>query len=349
MTTGGVLGEVRQLDIADAIERILCGGGLGDGRPMGNIATLCAAARERQGGPPALLAANRLRQVVRPGDRVVIATGFHVPGLLPHGETDGPPGAAALARAVSLGLHARPLLLGEEATLGPIKAACNAIGLLEETMMAEPAKEASFALEAFPCDELAEGRAEELLQWLSPRAIVVIEKPGLNAKGVAHRCGGQSIEGGRARIEVLVSRARAAGIPTIAVGDRGNESGMGALADVVRACEPRGRLCLCPCEGGIASVDEADIAVVGAVSNWATYGIVACLAVALGKDRLLHDGEAELRMIEACLQAGAVDGISCDASFQVDGLPASVSAEVVEALRSVVARGMGSSLRQSCP
>ena len=59
--------------------------------------------RERQGRPLTLLAAERLREEVGKGDHVLIVTNSH--------EMDGPPGAAALARSLVLGLGAIPVIV----------------------------------------------------------------------------------------------------------------------------------------------------------------------------------------------------------------------------------------------
>ncbi len=324
--------------VADAIEMQCCVEIRSPGCMQGVVRPLSLAARERQGAPPVLLAARRLAQTVS-GGVVVIASGFYVPDALPMGESDGPPGAAALARALSLGLGAVPLLLAEQPTLEPIIASCHAQGLRRgEATPSHPDR--FFVAEVFPSDATAEQRAEALLERHRPQAVIVTERPGINQKGVAHRGGGKAIGTGRARIEVLLALARQAGIPVIAIGDNGNEAGMGLIADVVRQYKPYGAHCLCPCGAGIAAVEEADVTVVGSVSNWAAYGICACLAVLLADERLIHDGQTEERVIAECLRAGAVDGISLSRRPFVDGIPAAINGAVVDILRTIVAAAL---------
>ncbi|MHB1133802.1 MAG: glutamate cyclase domain-containing protein [Chloroflexota bacterium] len=325
--------------IADSIERQCCVEIRPPGSTFGVVAPLAAAARQLQGSSPYLLAASALA-AIQPGDAILIATGFPVAEIMPMGETDGPPGAAGLAHALAIGLGARPYLLGDPNTVEPIRAACQAIGLDEVCPGDWPDGVAGFAVDAFPADDLAEERAVELLTWLRPRAIVVTEKPGLNQLGIAHRAGGLPTGPGRARIEVLLAEAQRAGVVTIAVGDNGNESGLGLLAPATREHKAFGEICNCPCGGGIAAVDRADIAVVGAVSNWACYGIAALLGVILGRTDLLHDGETEQRVIEACLAAGAVDGFSGNVPM-VDGVLGRVNGYVVEVLAAVVRTALG--------
>ena len=92
------------------------------------IPVLAKAAKEKQKSEATYLAAKKLRDVVKPGDRVLIGTGW----ILAHymaGETDGPPGAATLARALDLGLDARPVIITENELTEICTAACKGAGL----------------------------------------------------------------------------------------------------------------------------------------------------------------------------------------------------------------------------
>src|SRR5439155_583376 len=71
----------------------------------------------------------------------------------------------------------------------------------------------------------------------------------------------------------------------------------------------------------IASVVRVDHLVVAGVSNWGAYGIVAQLGRLTGGS-LLHSPDDERRLIDACVAAGAVDGITRRAERTVDGLDA---------------------------
>ena len=55
--------------------------------------------------------------------------GEQVPRKFLGGETDGPPGAVALARAVLQGLNATPWLLGEAAIQAPMQACAQSLGM----------------------------------------------------------------------------------------------------------------------------------------------------------------------------------------------------------------------------
>ncbi|MCL4534214.1 MAG: DUF4392 domain-containing protein [Chloroflexi bacterium] len=324
--------DSQYLPVADAIESLIT---TEIRRPglRGIVRPLAATAREKQGGPPVLLAAERLVDSVHRGDIVVIATGFPVPGFMPAGEDDGPPGAAAPAYAVSHAFGAVPLVLAEEQCLAPVRASLDAIGLLERPLSVAREVPSSFVLQSFPDDDRAEARADEVARTLVPKAIVTIEKLGLNAKGVAHRGGGQAQMEGHMRIEALPGRAREAGILTIAIGDAGNEAGMGLVAEATRQYHKWGAVYQCPCQGGVAATEAPDVTVVAQVSNWGAYGIAAMLGVLLGNERTLHEAEAERRVLEACQRAGAVDGFGMGPVYYCDDIPGRIHCHIVDILQ----------------
>jgi hypothetical protein len=82
----------------------------------------------------------------------------------------------------------------------------------------------------------------------------------------------------------------------------------------------------------IASVVRVDHLVVAGTSNWGAYGIVAGLTRLTGRP-LLHTPATERRLIEACVAAGAVDGLRRWRRPTVDGLDLDTHAAVVELLR----------------
>lgn len=310
------------------------------GPTSGYIGRFYQAVRARITTPLCLTAAQQLQQVPA-GSTVVIATGFCHPQRLPQGETDGPPGAAALARAVLLGLNATPWLIGEAAIAAPMAACVQNLGLdLHDATTAPLGRARHAVFQAFPTDHQASREAaQQLIERVQPAAIVVTEKVGPNRLGVAHSAMGVAIpEGARVPIEHLLDAAHAAGIPTIGVGDNGNDIGFGIIEEVVRRYKPYGDVCQCPCGGGLATVTTTTLLVTAAVANWGAYGIVACMAALCHKPDLLHDAATELRMLEACVRAGAADGITGRFEATVDGLPAAVHTSIVELLRALATK-----------
>src|SRR5262249_13620327 len=144
-----------------------------------------------------LTAARCLHQMT-PGSTVVIATGFCHPERLPYGETDGPPGAAALARGGRLGLDGGPLIIGEAAIGAPVGACVESLELhLHRDLAAARHDPYGVAFQAFPTEATAARQAAQLLLTQTcPAVVVVTEKVGPNRLGVAHSAMGFAIPNG---------------------------------------------------------------------------------------------------------------------------------------------------------
>jgi D-glutamate cyclase len=312
------------------------------GPTSGYIGRFYAAVREQTAAPLGLTAAQCLHRVA-PGSTVVIATGFCHPERLPCGETDGPPGAAALARAVLLGLAATPWVIGEAAITAPMAACIESLGLrLHSAPATTSTRPSGVVFQAFPTEaRAAQAAVTHLLEQVQPAAIIVTEKVGPNRLGVAHSAMGYAIpEGARFPVEYLLDAAHTMGIPTMGVGDNGNDIGFGIIEEVVRRYKPYGDVCQCPCKGGLATVTKTTSLVTAAVANWGAYGIVTCLAALQRQPELLHSAATERHMLDACVQAGAADGITGRLEPTVDALPAAVHASIVELLQALIARSM---------
>jgi hypothetical protein len=237
--------------------------------------------------------------------RVLIATGFVVAEGMP--ETDGPPGAAVLGRALRrLGAQVRY-------TSDPV-----VLPLLEASLRAldQP-------LDVFAYPEGADAASNVLTRERATH-LVAIERPGRGRSGDYLNARGVSVAQWNRPLDEMFVRARRARRPlTIGVGDGGNEIGMGRVrARLAREGELMAR---------IASVVSVDHLVVAGVSNWGAYGIVAQLGRLTGQP-LLHTSTDERTMIDACVSAGAVDGLTRRREPTVDALPADTHAAVVALL-----------------
>ena len=292
------------------------------------LATLYAAARRKAGGPLTLAAAQLLAANVKHGDAVLMISGFI---MRDYGrpETDGPIGAAVLGRTLALGLGAVPVAVSEAACLPCLEACFATAGLIPAAFPDLRSGRNRCGFTAFPVDAAqASAAAARLLDELQPKAVVAIERPGAGADGEYHGGGGFKISSFTAKTDVLFALAQQRGIPTIGIGDLGNELGMGVVGDEVRAHVPLG--------GVIAAHLAADVAVIANISNWGAYGVAACLAAMLGNEDLFHDGAGEIRLIEACVRAGAIDPVGGQLRNWVDGTDATTNAALVDLLRSVV-------------
>lgn len=248
---------------------------------------------------------------------VLIVTGFIVADGMP--ETDGPPGAAVLGRALRR-CGARVRYTSDPATLPSLTAALETLG--------EPPH--VFAYPDTP------GAAAAVLAREQPTHLVAIERPGrgrggdyLNARGVSVKDWNRPLDEmfllaqRAAKTRPRTARAVHTPLATIGIGDGGNEIGMGR----VRARLAREG----PLMARIASVVSVDHLVVAGVSNWGAYGLVAHLARLTGQP-LLHTPDDERRLITACVDAGAVDGITRRRERTVDGMGADTHAAIVALL-----------------
>lgn len=312
------------------------------GLPRGVSHLLYNAARKAQGGLPlSLLAASRLQQAVRPGQAVLMVTGAGFWPWLPFGETDGPPGAAALARALSIGLDARPVFVTEQEYLAPISAAVRATGLVVADRKLWAARSGCALMEVFPRGTGGGEATRRLLDEYRPAAIIFVEKIGPNDRGVWHSImGSGSHVDINASVHLLVAEARERHILTVGIGDGGNEIGFGKVARDVADIQPYGARCQCACGGGVATAIETDVLVSAAISNWGAYGVAASLASLLGKPEVLHDERTEAAMIEQCALAGGTDGIMSTATPFVDGVPVSTNLAVIRMLHTIIDLGM---------
>lgn len=293
------------------------------------LQTLYAASRAKAGGPLTLAAARLLAERVRPGDAVLVVSGFI---MRDYGrpETDGPVGAAVLARALALGLGAIPIGVSEASVVPCLEACFAAAGLIPSaaTDLGRGRNKCCFV--DFPVDAAAApAAAATILDDYKPTALVAIERPGAGKDGEYHGGGGFEISSFTAKTDVLFAAAQARGIATIGIGDLGNELGMGVVADEVARHVPLGDV--------IAATLAADVAVIANISNWGAYGVAACLAAMLNNEAVFHDGAEELRLIDACVRAGAIDPVGGQLRRWVDGTEDKTNAALVELLRSVVA------------
>jgi hypothetical protein len=150
--------------------------------------------------------------------------------------------------------------------------------------------------------------------------MISVEKVGRNAKGFYHTSPGGDMSESTAKVDLLFDLMRREGRLTIGIGDYGNEIGLGSVREAVKKIAPTALQCKCPCGGGMATIVEAKIPVIAAISNWGANGIIACLGLLTDDLDLLHDPQTEQRMIEQCCLAGACDGVTVKPSFSVDGV-----------------------------
>src|SRR6516164_4062501 len=253
-----------------------------------------------------------------PSVRVGLITGFYVPqGSPPAAETDGPVGTALLAKGLEeIGVSCRL------ATDGPCRGACTA-------------SLAGAGVSSAPVDVVAVGASlAELIETWRRAGIthaISIERCGRSVDGAPRNMRGLDISSYTAPLDDLFI---AGPWETIAVGDGGNEIGMGSL--------PRGLIGQHVDHGEtIACTTPARHLIVAGVSNWGAYGLLGALAALRPdwRERLLAclDEEHDKAELQATVNNGpAVDGVSRLRAMTVDNLELAVHHNKLREIRALV-------------
>jgi hypothetical protein len=243
----------------------------------------------------------RAARILDRADCVILATGFPVGDTF---ETDGPLGAIALYKVLeSLGKTCHL------ACASPLAAA-----------IAEDYR----VLELFAFDpESGKREARERLDAIKPDAVLSIERPGLATDGRYYNMRGEDIS---SRCAVFDYYLEFADCPTIAIGDGGNEIGMGRLASEVSQLDIQ------------AAATSCDELLVADVSNWGGYALIAILEALRARPLLAAVQHRELLAYVSA--QGSVDGVTRENTLTEDGLPAEAGEEMLSALKQLVAQHM---------
>lgn len=249
-----------------------------------------------------------LREPVGSSRVVAIATGFTIPDSdPPAGETDGPLGAAAIARAIRALGH-RVLWLGDEHHAPHFEA----LGEGEDLRLFAPGA----------------GVEELLAAAVEASALIAIERPGPGSDGVPRSMRGLDLRPWTAPLHLLFEQAGER--LTIGIGDGGNELGMGRLpADVLAARGP----------GACVTATRHTIAC--GVSNWGGLALAARLIeLAGGPEREARladilDARRDEDRLRALVAAGAVDGVLGRPAHSVDGLDWREHARLIDEMRAL--------------
>jgi hypothetical protein len=290
-------------------------------RPQDRVAAIEAAiCREVGRGARPLMdatAGNLLRAVESIAEvhapRIGLITGFAVPTEQgPRPETDGPGGMAHMAAA--------------------FRAAGWSVRLATDALCAPACQVALTALRRAADTPIDIGDAATLAKrWTDDGIthVISIERCGRSRDGRPRNMRGEDVSAFTPALDDLFLAAK---WRRIAIGDGGNEIGMGSLPlDLIARTVPNGER--------IACVTAADDLIVAGVSNWGGYGIVGALAAVMPAlaPVLLEslDAEHDRHLLERLVREGdTVDGVTRKAEATVDGMPLTVHAEVIGAIRA---------------
>ncbi len=239
--------------------------------------------------------------------RVAVVTGFFVP-VCGAPETDGPGGAVMLGRAVSR--------IGKETAVFTDRLCLDAVKACSASVGGPVVREAA--------------GAEEILSF-NPDLLVYIERLGRAEDGLYYNMRGEDVSATTAPLD---GAALSGNVKVLAVGDGGNEAGMGLF---------RGKLAeLLPGYAPCLSVVGADTALPVDVSDWGGYALASLMSLECGEWIGPEDRETGT-MLDALVSAGAVDGVTRRREPTVDGFPEEEHRHVLRELKELVISRLRSS------
>lgn len=306
----------------------------------GIIKHLVDASIDKQGPLSILKAARSLHEIVDENSIVFIMTGFRV---TPYNiqETDGPIGAASIARSLDISLGALPIIITENInqSIEIVRGAARGLGLnvIDADDLVKNKPRHSISILGFPIDkEKAEEYSRKVIDKYNPSAVISIEKVGANYKGVYHTMRGYDVTNLHSQMEHVIEKADEKGSLTIGIGDGGNEIGMGVIEDSVRKHIPYGDKCQCPCQGGIAAHSKVHYLIVSTVSNWGGYALAGILGKISGKENALHTADYEENALMYMNEAGALDGVTGIVEKSVDSSKIEVHQSILNLINEIL-------------
>lgn len=247
--------------------------------------------------------------------QVVILSGFPCcVQYTPPTETDGPPGTAALAQTA--------LALGCKTTV--VTDDCNA-EVFRSALQHLP----SVLIESFPANMTAQD--DHRLQELSLKCDLLLscERAGPAVDGKCYTMRGIDMEGLVAPLHKLVEQVQARKVPFIAIGDGGNEMGMGKVLSTIHATPQ--------ILDSVACVVPADHLIAASVSNWGGYALAAATGLLICRpDECIPTPEQEIDLLKRCIERNCRDGVTGQVAMTVDGMPLETSLQCLRDLRQVV-------------
>lgn len=256
---------------------------------------------------------------------VILTTGFYVAGFA---ETDGPAGTLVLAKTLR-GLGFDPVILTDR-------------------FCANFFEWEGLAVEYLPVGA-TDAQCAAVLDAYDPVGMISIERCGVNVRDGYENMRGVDISAHTAPCDRLFqmvgpeqdaepfciavrSALRRKRVPTIGIGDGGNEIGMGNVKQVIAS-----ELDLVPCRVTV------DALIVATVSNWGAYGLAAELEKLSRRTvfSTIDDMPVAIkveRYLDRTVKMGSVDGVTCKHLAHVDGFDASVGLGILDSLAASAAR-----------
>lgn len=306
-----------------------------DPRGYGVCRILYNGSRKYAGEPTSMMFAKAINELLKANDIVYIMTGFI---LRPHKrpETDGIVGAILLARALINAYKVTPIIVCPEDNFVAIQKAGPIVGMhvYEDIEMAIEMPEAIGIYAYTKNKEDAPAYTEKLLSYGMPKLLFSTEAPGANSYGEYHNAIGMNMTELEAKMDHLFHAVKEKGIKTFAIGDLGNEMGMGTLKEHIEKYIPYAgkERCKCECKGGILAETCADYVLTATVSDWGVYAVISAIAYLKKDICIMHDAEMEHEVLQECCRCGMVD-MTGSLLPGIDGFSSRMICDIVEVMR----------------
>ena len=236
---------------------------------------------------------------------IFITTGFYVAG---HAETDGPPGALILCLILKK-LGYIPIILTDKYCQNFFEK--YDIKIIYMDIKMENENKINFI--------------EKAINEYNPVGMISIERCGLNTENKYANMRNIDISEHTAEIDLFFSNYYNK-IPTIGIGDGGNEIGMGNLEYIIKD-----NLNLVPCK------IKVDKLIISSVSNWGGYGLAAYLCLLTKNKEFFETVEETVKnYIKYIISLGSVDGVTHENKEKVDGNDIDIELNIIRSLLKVI-------------
>ena len=236
---------------------------------------------------------------------IFVTTGFYVAG---HAETDGPPGALIICLILKK-LGYEPIILTDKYCQNFFEK--YEIKVVYMEIKLQQNDKTDFI--------------NKTIKQYNPVGMISIERCGLNISNNYANMRNINITEFTAEIDSFFDNYYTK-IPTVGIGDGGNEIGMGNLANIIKE-----KLNLIPCK------IKVDKLIISSVSNWGGYGLAAYLCRLSNNKKYFEDVENIVKeYIKYIISIGSVDGITHENKEKVDGFEIDVELNIIKDLYKAI-------------
>ena len=236
---------------------------------------------------------------------IFITTGFYVAG---HAETDGPPGALILCLILKK-LGYIPIILTDKYCQNFFEK--YEIKVVYMEIKLQQNDKTDFI--------------NKTIKQYNPVGMISIERCGLNISNNYANMRNINITEFTAEIDSFFDNYYTK-IPTVGIGDGGNEIGMGNLANIIKE-----KLNLIPCK------IKVDKLIISSVSNWGGYGLAAYLCLLTKNKEFFESVEETVKnYIKYIVSIGSVDGVTHENKEKVDGNDIEIELDIIRSLLKVI-------------